>query len=161
MKHQIKTRYPAPSAVVLKMFTDHAFHVAKMEALDVIRYEVLENSFDGKEFQIRIERRIPMQVPGVIKKFFPAQTTAINEERWTLASKSGRVKAEAVGVPIDMACVATMADEAAGCVITYDWEIKARVPLIGGALEKFVVLDLDARWAEEARIAVPMLDRYR
>ena len=46
-------------------------------------------------------------------------------------------------------------------VLDHDWTIKAKIPLVGGALEKFVVSDLERRSAEETEIAIRMLKDYR
>jgi hypothetical protein len=143
------------------MFSDRNFHENKMKALDVISYKVLEHAADGGEFHIRVERRLPMQAPALLKKVLPAETTSVVDERWNLATRNGRVKADTVGVPIEMSCSASIADEKQACVVTYDWEIRARVPLVGGALEKFIASDLDRRLAQEARIAAGFLEPYR
>lgn len=48
-----------------------------------------------------------------------------------------------------------------GCLIRYQWTLKARVPLIGGALEKFIIGDMERRANDETRLALTMLDDYR
>jgi hypothetical protein len=160
MKHQSKARYPAPVAVVMKMFTDPKFHSKKLDQLGV-KYKILECKAEAKEFRIRIERKVPMDAPALIRKLLPAETTVINEETWNPSVKTGRVKVEPQGVPVQVSCSAAMKDEGGNCVITYDWDISARVPLVGGPLEKFVVADMDRRLEEETRLAVPMLKDYR
>jgi hypothetical protein len=54
-----------------------------------------------------------------------------------------------------------MRDEGKGCVVVYAWEVKARVPLIGGALEKFVIADTERHARRETEIAITLLDSYR
>jgi hypothetical protein len=161
MKHLSQARFPASSAVVLRMFTDRAFHTRKLDAMGLSNYQVLDHASKGDEFRIRIQRRVPMQAPAVVKKFVGAESTVINEERWNRKSKSGSVQVDPVGMPLDMSCVTSVADEGKGCVVSYEWTIKAKVPLVGGALEKFVVSDLERRSAEETQAALQMLDEYR
>lgn len=160
MKHLATARYPAPAAVVVKMFADKDFHTRKLDAMAGVKYEVLEHSLDGKDFRIKIERRVPMEAPAAIRKFLPSETRVVHEERWNIASKTGRVVAQPQGVPVDMSCTATMADEGKGCVITYNWEIKAKLPFMG-ALEKFISADMDKRSDEETRLGITFLDQYR
>ncbi len=161
MKFDFKARYPAPASAVIKMFCDKDFHSRKLEALGLPKYQVLEHKFDGKEFRIRMERHVPMQVPGLIKKLIPAETRVINDERWDVAKRTGKVKVEPQGVPVEMTCTAAMADEGGGCVVTYRWEVTARVPLLGGTLEKFVVGDMEKKMAEETSVGVTLVNAYR
>lgn len=161
MKHQSQARYPASSDVVLRMFTDKNFHTRKLDAMGLKNYKVLDHKLDGSAFRIRIERKVPMQAPGVVKKLFGAETTVTNEEHWNLKSKTGKVLVEPQGVPIEVSCTTALTDEGKECVVSFDWTIKARVPLVGGALEKFVIADMEKRAAEETEVARSLLKDYR
>ena len=104
MKHKSQARYPASAEVVLRMFTDKAFHTGKLDAMGLKNYQVLDHAFDGKDFRIKIQRKVPMQAPAVVKKFVGAESTVINEERWNLKTRTGRVLVEPVGMPLEMSC---------------------------------------------------------
>jgi len=161
MKLDIKAKYPAPTAVVLKMFMDKDFHLKKLGVLGITKSRVVEHSASGDDFRIKIERKVPLDAPGVVKKFIPAETTVVSEERWNRASKTGNVKIEPQGVPVDIKCAARFADDAKGCTITYAFEINAKVPFVGGVLEKFIAGDMESKFAEEAKAAATLLDPYR
>jgi hypothetical protein len=161
VKFDIKARYPAPSAVVLKMFMDKDFHAKKLGVLGITKSRVLDHAASGDDFRIKVERKVPLNAPGVVRKFVPAEATVVSEEKWNRASKTGAVKVEPAGVPVDIQCKARLADDAQGCTITYAFEVNARVPLVGGALEKFIASDMEAKFAEEAKAAISLLDAYR
>jgi len=164
MKHQSQARYPASSDVVIKMFSDRNFHTRKLDLMglkDTQNYWVLEHALDGAEFRIRIKRKVPMQAPGIVKKFVPVESTVINEERWNIKSKTGKVLVEPQGMPLEVSCVTTLRDQGGACIVAFDWTVHAKVPLVGGALEKFVISDLEKRAAEETEIAVGLLKDYR
>ena len=161
MKHEMKARYPAPSSVVIRMFSDKDFHTRKLEALGLLKYQVLEHQFDGQEFRIKIERKVPVEAPGMVKKVVPLETTVVNEECWSVASKTGRVLVQAQGMPLEMSCSTAMTDEGQECVITYHWDINATLPLVGATLEKFVVADMERRAAEETQVGISLLQAYR
>jgi len=161
MKFDIKARYPAPSAVVLKMFTDKDFHTKKLGVLGIQKYKVLEHDAKGDDFRIKIERKVPLDAPGIIKKFVPAEASVASEEKWNRASKSGAVKIEPAGIPVEIRCTARFADDAQGCVITYAFDVTAKVPFVGGALEKFIASDMQSKFADEAKAAATLLDPYR
>jgi hypothetical protein len=161
MKFDIRAKYPAPSATVLKMFMDKDFHQKKLVALGLTKSRVLEHTASGDDFRIRIERKVPLAAPGIVKKFIPAETTVVSEEKWNKASKTGQVRVEPVGVPVDIRCNARFADDASGCTIVYTFDVKASVPLVGGALEKFIAADMETKFAEEAKAAISLLEPYR
>lgn len=161
MKHESLMRYPAPAAVVMRMFSDGAFHRRKLAQVGLSHYAVLEEAKDDAQFRIRIERHVPLDVPGVLKKVVPASTRVINDETWDLQRRSGRVSVEPQGIPVSLACSTSMRDEGKGCVVVYAWEVKARVPLIGGALEKFVIADTERHAQRETEIAIGLLEAYR
>ena len=161
MKFDIKAKYPASSAVVLKMFTDKEFHAKKLGVLGIAKSRVLEHDDKGDDFRIKVERKVPLNAPGVVKKFIPAETTVVSEERWNRAKKTGAVKVEPVGVPVEIKAGVRFADDAQGCTITYAFDVTARVPLVGGALEKFIASDMESKFAEEARAAITLLGPYK
>lgn len=160
MKHEMKARYPATSAVVIKMFTDPKFHTSKLEATGYSgKYIVLNQSSSAKDFSIKIERKVPVSLPGMGKN--APESTVINDESWNLASKSGKVVVELKGMPLAMSCVTSMKDEGKECVVTYQWEVKSKIPLVGGAIEKMVVGDMEKKAAEETAAAIVLLKNYR
>ena len=64
-------------------------------------------------------------------------------------------------MPVEIRCTARFADDAQGCTITYAFDVTAKVPFVGGTLEKFIAADMESKFAEEARAAVTLLDPYR
>jgi len=147
--------------VVLKMFTDKEFHAKKLGVLGITKSRVIEHDDKGDDFRIKVERKVPLNAPGMIKKFIPAETTVVSEERWNRAKKTGAVKVEPVGVPVEIKAGVRFADDAQGCTITYAFDVTARVPLVGGALEKFIASDMESKFAEEAKAAITLLGPYK
>ena len=158
-RHEMKARYPAPADTVLKMMTDRAFHTRKLDGMGLSQYQVLDHACSGNDFRIRIERKVPVQMPGMKKA--AGETTVINEESWNLATRSGRVRVQPAGMPVEMNAELSISDEDDGSVITFQWTIDARIPVVGATLEKFIVSDIESRAAEETRAAVALLDAYR
>lgn len=160
MKHEMKARYPASSAVVMKMFADRDFHTRKLEATGYAgKYQVLNCTGDGKSFSIRIERKVPVSMPGMGKN--APESTVVNDETWNLASKTGRVVVELKGMPLEMSCLTSMKDEGKDCVVSYQWEVKSKIPLVGGTIEKMVVNDMEKKAEEETQAAITLLKDYR
>ncbi|AXQ28722.1 DUF2505 domain-containing protein [Solimonas sp. K1W22B-7] len=160
MKHASTSRYPAPAEVVMKMFADPAFHTRKLDALGMAgKYEVLEQGVQGDEFFIRIERKVPISLPGMKKG--AGESSVAHEERWNTKSRTGKVQVETRGIPVAISCTASVRDEGEGAVVQYDWLIESSLPLVGGTLEKFVVADMNGRAEQETQAGIDQLSNYR
>jgi len=160
MKHHTQARYPASSDAVIGMFSDRSFHERKMRNLG-LDFEILDESGGEDEFRLKTRRAVPVDAKGMAAKFMPSTTQVVNDERWRSSDKTGAVTVEIRGVPLEMHCTARMHDEGSECVIDYDWRIKAKIPVGGGTLEKFVVKDMEKRQAREHEAGIALLDDYR
>jgi hypothetical protein len=159
--HTATARYPAAAATVLKMMTDRKFHERKLAAQDLTSYRILEHDFDGQDFRIRIERKVPVQAPGMIKKAAGSETTVVSEETWNVATGSGRIVVTTQGMPVEMSCEVSLADDGGDSIYSQQWTVSARIPVVGGTIERFIVSDIGNRAAEETRIATEILLDYR
>lgn len=163
MKHEMKVHFPENSDVVIKAFTDKAFHTGKLEQMGISNYEVLDHQFDGEDFSIRIRRRVALDVPvpGAVKRLIGnGEVPVIHEDCWNATSRTGHVNMDIQGMPIELQCQLSLDDEAGGCVYTYLWDIQANVPLVGGKLEKTLVTDLDQKIPVETQAGIALLDNY-
>lgn len=162
MKHEIKARYPAPSSVVIKMMTDKKFYTDRLEAMGHNKYEVLSHKSDGKQFALKIRRKLPMNVPAAVKKFVSPETTIVHEDVWDVAKKTGKVSIELQGVPVEMSCTTSLADKGASeCELTYVFDIKAKIPLVGGIIEKAVAAENDKEIPAQTKVGIELLKNYR
>src|SRR3546814_12469055 len=89
-----------------------------------------------------------------------AEATVVNEEIWNFAGKTGVINVDPGAMPLKCSCTAALKTDGKGTVVTYTWEVKATVPLIGGKIEKMAIADMDARFDEETRAAIALLKDY-
>src|SRR5688572_8615584 len=139
MKQKLEARYPASSDVVIKMMTDKKFYTDRLDLQGIKGYEVADHKSDGKDFSITINRKI----------------TAINVksvEKWNVPKKTGSIVVELQGMPMDVSCTTSLRDDGSGCVLTYNWDIVSKIPLVGGKIEK--------QFAGENEKAIPEQTRY-
>lgn len=155
MKHKATAHYPASMAAVLRMFTTPEYHTAKLEKLGV-KHKVLEQKTEGNEFSITVERQMPVKLPGTKK----GGGGITNIESWNRETGKGHVDVHTPGMPLEMNCESEMADDGDGCTITYHWNVNSSVPLVGKKIEKFVVEDMDRRFAEETKVGISLLETY-
>jgi hypothetical protein len=76
-------------------------------------------------------------VPSFAKKLVGDSTRAITTQVWQGDAASYVV--ETPGKPTSLSGTATIAPNGTGSTLTYDLDVKAGVPLVGGKLEKLVV----------------------
>ena len=148
MKQKLEGRYPASSDVVIKMMTDKKFFTDRLDLQGIKEYEIVGHKFDGKDFSISIKRKV----------------TAINVtsvETWNVAKKTGRITVELAGMPMEVSCATSLKDEGSGCVMTYDWDIVSKVPLVGGKIEKQFAGENEKAIPEQTQLGLRLLDKYR
>ena len=89
-------------------------------------------------------------VPSFAKKIVGDSTRAIKTISWH-GDDAARADftVDTPGKPTSIAGGLTLAPAGAGSTLTYDLEIKASVPLVGGKLEKLVAELTDAGFTEE------------
>src|SRR3546814_18968602 len=88
--------------------------------------KVLAQKRDARQFSIRVERKVPVQVPGIGKK---AEATVVNEEIWNFAGKTGVFNVDPGAMPLKCSCTAALKSDGKDTVVTYPWKGKATVPL--------------------------------
>jgi hypothetical protein len=157
MKKEIKTHYPAASAVVLKMFSDVEFHRRKVALLGTQSIKMTSSLVAPRTTSITIERESPIKLPGI--KF--GESTVSHEERWNQNLMTGTVRVDMPGMPVAMSCTVTFKDVGPGCEVNYVWTIESKVPLVGGSIEKAIASQIDKQSAEESRVGHSLLDAYR
>lgn len=147
MKQKMETRYNASSDVVMKMMTDKKFHCDRLEMQGEKVYEVVSHQSDAKNFSIKFKRKTKA-------------VTVQHEDSWNIASKKGKVVVELQGMPVEMTAETSLRDEGKGCVLTYDWNIHSKVPLVGGKIEKSIAAENEKAIPEQARIGNLLLKNY-
>ena len=160
MKQTLEARYPASSDIVIKMMTDKKFHCDRLELQGHKVYEVVSHKSDGKNFSIKFKRSVPMNAPAAVKKFVSAENIVVHEDAWNVATKKGTITVEIQGMPIVMTAATSLRDVGKECVMTYDWEIKSKIPLVGGTIEKAVATENEKAIPEQAKAGLKLLKNY-
>lgn len=162
MKHRIVIPLPFPPEVVLRAMTTTRFHLDKIQRLGAFGCELLEEGDVGPKHFVRIRRRMPNRpaVPGALAKLLPADVILNHRDEWNAATRSGEIDVHVEGTPVRMRARVKVVPAGDGSEQVFDWEIKASVPLVGGAVEKFVANDLDRTVGDESRIVRELLANY-
>lgn len=162
MKLLIPVTYPVPPAVLLRAFTDYGFHEEKIRYLNPISFEILDHQGDSSDFTIRVRRnmRNEAQVPALIKKLIPVTSFVEHEDRWDATYGVGKVSLSIEGLPVRLTCSLIATAAGTETVLSHDWDIQCRLPVVGSAVERFIAGDLPRLMELEADAARPLLARY-
>ena len=160
MKFRHDLTYDAPPADVFAMLADPAFREAACAAQDVISAEVhLERTGNGFTLTIDQEQRTD-DLPGFARTFAGDSTRAIQHEEWE-DSTGGTLRIEAPGKPSDVRGTITLRAEGSGTREVVELELKIKVPLIGGKLEKLLAERITAGMDAEHEVGVAWLAGVR
>ena len=158
MKFRHELRYDAPPDQVFEMLADPAFRQAACEAQDVITSDVALDR-DGMGFGLVIDMlQRTDDLPGFARTFAGDSTQAVQRETWSSAA-GGDLAIEAPGKPTTMAGTIRLEPAGSGTTEVVELEIKVKVPLIGGKLEKLMAEKVTAGMDAEHGVGVDWLSR--
>lgn len=152
MKLTHSVRYDAAPAEVYAMLTDPAFRERASWAQQVESVEVSVD--DGA---VRIEMVQPnTDVPSFARAFAGETTLAIQEEEWT-GGDSASFSVTTPGKPAGIRGTRRLLADGDGTRDTFEGEARARVPLIGGRIEKLIADKLKQGWDIEQGVGAAWL----
>ncbi|WP_235736753.1 DUF2505 domain-containing protein [Nocardioides alcanivorans] len=132
MRFTHSARYDAPVADVLAMLTDAGFREKAARAQGSTHLEV---TVDGGS--VRIDQEQPnTDIPGFAKAFAGDTTRSVVTEQWD--GESAAFGVDTPGKPASIKGTRTLVADGDGTLDTFDCEAKAKIPLIGGKIEKLI-----------------------
>ncbi|MEJ7775607.1 MAG: DUF2505 domain-containing protein [Nocardioidaceae bacterium] len=160
MKFQHVLSYDAAPDRVFAMLADPAFREAACAAQDVISADV-EVTTTGNGFTLVIDQlQRTDDLPGFARTFAGDSTQAIQREVWA-DSTGGTLEIEAPGKPSSATGTITLRPVGSGTEEIVELEIKVKVPLIGGKLEKLMAEKVRNGMDAEQTVGVEWLGSTR
>lgn len=152
MKLQHSVRYDATPADAYAMLTDPAF---REKASWAQQAESVDVQVTGGE--VRIEMVQPnTDIPGFARAFAGETTRAIQSETWTGGERAD-FSVTTPGKPAGISGTRRLVADGDGTLDTFDGEARAKVPLIGGKIEKLIGDKLKQGWDTEHEVGVAWL----
>jgi hypothetical protein len=132
--------YAAGPGDVFAMLTDKAFQDRKLGQTGALSWEV-EIRAEAGGAVVTSRRALPTdQVPDAFRALVGPQITITQTESWGPAgpdgARTGTLVVEVAGAPIRMNASLSLSPSGTGTVERVDGDLKARVPLIGGKIER-------------------------
>jgi len=137
MKFRHELSYEASPAEVFEMLADPAFREKVGEALDVVSADIALERDEGGFTLVNDQVQRTEGLPSFAKKFAGDTTRVIQAERWS-SPTSGTLRIDAPGKPTGMEGTIELVPDGAGTIEVVELEIKAKVPLVGGKLERLM-----------------------
>lgn len=129
--------YDASPDQVFAMLADPEFREAVCAAQDVISAEVdVTSTGNGVSLTIDQQQRTG-DLPSFARAFAGDATRAIQREEWA-DSTGATVRIEAPGKPSEISGTITLRPEGSRTVEIVELDVKIKVPLVGGKLEKLL-----------------------
>ncbi len=140
MKVRTADKYNADADAVFKYLTDPGFLKARAEAVGARNINVTVTD-KGDTVEIVMQREIPSEAPGALKKFIPEWSPSVQTEVWKKQAGGpylGKAKVEIDGVPVSARSrMKLAAGKDGGSVLMIETEFKSGVPVVGGKLASF------------------------
>ncbi len=149
-------RYDATPDEVYGMLADPAFREATCRAMDVVSVEVtLTETDEGFDLVVDQVQRTD-DLPSFARTFAGSTTRAVQRETW--ADRTGaQLAIEAPGTPSDVRGTISLQPDGDGTREVVDLELKIKVPLIGGKLEKLLAEKITGGLDTEQRVGAAWL----
>jgi hypothetical protein len=159
MKFRHELSYDAPPDQVFAMLADPEFRRRSCEAMEVISADVeLERSAEG--FTLVIDQlQNTKDLPSFARAFAGESTQAIQRETWS-SSSAGDLVIESPGKPTSAKGTIRLEPDGAGTREVVELEIKVKVPLVGGKLEKLMAEKVAAGMDVEHGVGVAWLEEH-
>ena len=149
LRHEIS--YDAPLSDVYAMLGDPDFRQASAAAMGVISADVTITP-KGEGISVLVDQVQPTEgVPGFAKKFAGETTRAVQTEEWG-SPAGGSITIETPGKPTSIRGMLALSESGGRTTETLDVEVKVKVPLIGGKLEKLMA-DLVTAGMDKEQVA--------
>jgi uncharacterized protein YndB with AHSA1/START domain len=156
MRFRHALTYDAPPTEVFAMLSDPAFREKVAAAQGVVSADVRLTP-TGRGFDLDMDQvQNTAGLPSIAKKVVGDTTEITLTERWPDAS-GGSLEIVAPGKPTSASGTIALAEQGAGTVETVELEIKVKVPLIGGKLERLMADSIKSGMDVEQTVAAAWL----
>ena len=151
VQREIRFDYPAPVESVVALLSDGDFLTRRCEAAGEHDVHVNVQAEQG-ERRIRLERRVPMDLPAFARRFITPSNRVVEESICTETPDGWQVHytIDIQGVPAEVSGQAVFAPGPSGCRFTSTFEVRSGVPLVGGKLERVLAEGMEQGFFENA-----------
>lgn len=131
---------------VWEKLTDPDFRVERSDALGEFNAECeVEVDGDGEHVTVTMSRDVERELPSVLAKVFSSRQSLNFTEQWDWDGTGwqGQLHVDVKGQPVKISADFSLMPQGDGCVYQITHRCKAKIPLVGGKVEKFILAETD------------------
>lgn len=124
----------------------------KLESLGAKEIKLSRCELTESRLEIDLDRKVPAEVPGMLKKFLGEWNHVSQKESWTGTPGQGyqcQVEVHIDGVPVKISGTMRIAPEAGGSSNEVVFTISCGIPLVGKKLAEFVAHSTEQAMEQE------------
>lgn len=135
---------------VFDKLTDPDFLVERCVALGE-KHIQCDVEMDGRLTTVVLSRTIKRDLPAALAKLFGAENRMVMTEKWENLGKNkiGTYTVEIQGQPVTLSATFKLKPTEKGCEYSIDHACKAKIPLLGGKVESFILSQTEAGMRKE------------
>jgi len=135
---------------VWAVLCDPDFRVDRSIALGELSAEC-DIEEDGDTVKIHMVREVVRELPSVLAKIFNPKQTLEFVETWQSVKNGweGNMEIEIKNQPVQLGASISLLATADGCEYSVSHRCKAKIPLVGGKVEKFILSQTDSGALDE------------
>lgn len=137
---------------VFNLLTDEDYYKARCESQGEKNVKVTKVEA-GDEITMTIERTVVRDLPKVLAKMFSNENTIVSTLKWKDhgegQKKTGHYNADVKGQPVTISAEFELVPRGDRCEYVISHSAKAKVPLVGKKIEKFIIEQTEATVPEE------------
>ena len=148
MEFRTELSYDASPEEVFKMLSDPAFREQVAQAQDVVSVDVRLTASDEGFSLVNDQVQNTKDLPAIAKKIAGDTSHAVITEEWS-SRTSGSVTISTPGKPSSAAGTIRLAPDGDGTVEIVELDVKVKVPLVAGKLEKLMADQIESGYQVE------------
>ncbi|MDF1690940.1 MAG: DUF2505 domain-containing protein [Zhongshania sp.] len=146
----VKCQFDCEVDEVWALLCDPDFRVERCVALGELSADCDVDEGD-EQVTVRMHREVVRDLPSVLARIFNAKQTLDFVEKWQRQADgwAGILSITIKGQPVELGAKCSLLATPTGCEYVVAHHCKAKIPLVGGKVEKFVLAQTDAGAVEE------------
>lgn len=151
-RETLEIRHPIDA--VKRAYGQREFYLKRYAELGYSQVELREDGGDGvREYRIAFRAQQKVDLPAFAARILGETQQLEQEESWNLAQGTGRIVTRPKNAPMSISADVRMVEAGNATRLEMDWEVKAKLPLFGGRIEKLAADEIHARMPHDAKLS--------
>jgi carbon monoxide dehydrogenase subunit G len=150
-----------PIQAVKRAYGKRDFFLKRYAELGYSNVQLRDDGGDGeRDYRIAFRAQQKVDLPAFAAKILGETQQLEQEEHWNLAAGTGRIVTRPKNAPVSISADVRMVDAGGATRLEMSWEVKAKVPLIGGRIESLAADEIRARMPRDAELSNRLVGEF-